>query len=151
MADGITTASIETDHHLGVDQNGVGNGRQVNFQNKSFRSFFEVIPFEFSLEIDTALSDSGGSGGAMEVIVTMTGVTGVVGAQLGDFVWVACETDVADLSLVAYVTAADVVTVQLQNLTGGDLTTFNPAGGLIVRGLVLRINPNIMTNLRNSD
>lgn len=151
MADGITTASIETDHHLGTDQNGRTNGRQVNFQNKSFRSFFEVIPFEFSLEIDTALADAAGAGAAMEVIVTMTGATGVEGARLGDFVWLACETDVADLSLVGYVTASNVVTVQLQNLTGGDLTTFNPAGGLVVRGLILRINPNIMATLHNSD
>ncbi len=151
MADGITTASIETDHHLGVDQNGRGNGRQVNFQSKSFRSFFDCIPFEFSLEIDTALADASGAGAAMEVIVTMTGVTGVQGAKLGDFVWVTCETDVADLSLVAYVTADNVVTVQLQNLTGGDLTTFNPAGGLVCRGLILHIRDDIMANLRNSD
>ncbi|KKK54186.1 hypothetical protein LCGC14_3087250, partial [marine sediment metagenome] len=50
MADGILTGTIKTDHLLGNDQNGRGNGRQVNFQSKSFRSFFECIPFTCSLE-----------------------------------------------------------------------------------------------------
>lgn len=43
----------------------------------------------------------------------------VTGAALGDFVLVSASIDVADLSLVAQVTAADTVTAQLLNNTGG--------------------------------
>lgn len=43
----------------------------------------------------------------------------VTGAVLGDFVLVSASIDVADLSLVGQVTAADTVTVQLLNNTGG--------------------------------
>lgn len=49
----------------------------------------------------------------------------VTGAALGDFVLVSSSIDVADLGLVAQVTAADTVTAQLLNNTGGaiDLTS----------------------------
>lgn len=43
----------------------------------------------------------------------------VTGAALGDFVDVSLSIDVADLFLSGAVTAADTVTVQLSNLTGG--------------------------------
>lgn len=43
----------------------------------------------------------------------------VTGAALGDFVLVSASIDVADLALVAQVTAADTVTCQLLNNTGG--------------------------------
>jgi len=43
----------------------------------------------------------------------------VTGAALGDFVLVSFSLDVADLTLVGAVTAADTVTVQLVNSTGG--------------------------------
>lgn len=43
----------------------------------------------------------------------------VAGAALGDFVLVSASVDVADLALVGQVTAADTVTVQLLNNTGG--------------------------------
>jgi len=146
MADGITTGSIKTDHLLGNDQNGRGNGRQVNFQSKSFRSFFECIPFTCSLEIDVALADASGTGAAMEVAV---GAVAVTGAKLGDFVWITPTIDPADLSISAYVTAADVVTIQLENLTGADLTTFATTKKL--NGLILRIRPDILAQLHNDD
>ena len=148
MADGITTGSIKTDHLLGNYQNGRGNGRQVNFQSKSFRSFFECIPFTCSLEIDTALADAAGAGAAMEVAVAGVAITG---AKLGDFVWITSTIDPADLSISAYVTVADVVTIQLENLTGGDLTTFNSNGGEKLNGLILRIRGDILDQLHNDD
>lgn len=43
----------------------------------------------------------------------------VTGAALGDFVLVSASIDVADLALVAQVTAANTVTAQLLNNTGG--------------------------------
>lgn len=43
----------------------------------------------------------------------------VTGAALGDFVLVSSSLDVVDLALVGQVTAADTVTVQLLNNTGG--------------------------------
>jgi predicted nuclease of predicted toxin-antitoxin system len=43
----------------------------------------------------------------------------VTGAALGDFVLVSASIDVADLALVAQVTAADTVTCNLLNNTGG--------------------------------
>lgn len=43
----------------------------------------------------------------------------VTGAALGDFVLVSSSLDVADLVLTGQVTAADTVTVQLANNTGG--------------------------------
>jgi len=51
----------------------------------------------------------------------------VTGASLGDFVLISSSIDVADLALVAQVTAADTVTAQLLNNTGGaiDLQTIS--------------------------
>ena len=45
----------------------------------------------------------------------------VPGAKLGDFAFVSFSLDVADLTLSAQVTAANTVTVQLGNWTGGTL------------------------------
>ena len=45
----------------------------------------------------------------------------VTGAALGDFVQVSSSADVADLTLVGAVTAANTVTVQLGNWTGASI------------------------------
>ena len=50
-----------------------------------------------------------------EEVVTVA----VSGASLGDFVFVSFSLDVTDLAITAAVTAAGVVTVQLNNNTGG--------------------------------
>ncbi len=52
-----------------------------------------------------------------EVVTTVT----VTGAALGDYVEVSSSADVADLELTGMVTAADVVTVQLSNLTSAGI------------------------------
>lgn len=140
MADGILATTIKTDKHL---QGGVGADVRADFQSKSFVSFFKVIPFTCSCEIDTALADASGSGAAMEVAVEAT----VPGCALGDFVFITSQIDVADLSFVAYVTAASTITIQLQNLTGGDLTTYAAAGGEKLNGFILRIRPEILNQL----
>ena len=140
MADGILATSIKTDKHL---QGGVGADVRADFQSKSFLSFFKVIPFRVNCEIDVALADASGAGAAMEVAVEAT----VPGVAIGDFVFITSRIDVADLSFVAYVTAADTITIQLQNLTGGDLTTYAAAAGEILNGFVLRIRSEILGQL----
>lgn len=45
----------------------------------------------------------------------------VTGAALGDFVLCSMNVDVADMTISAQVTAADTVTVRLQNESGGTL------------------------------
>lgn len=50
----------------------------------------------------------------------------VTGAALGDFVLVSSSLDVADLALTGAVTAANTVTVQLLNNTGGALDILTP-------------------------
>lgn len=53
------------------------------------------------------------SGGRQSTTLTVTG------AALGDFVEVSCSIDLAGLVLSAYVNAADTVTIQVTNNTGG--------------------------------
>ena len=137
MADGILAGSVKTDHIL---ESAVA---KAHFQSKSFMSFFKVIPFVCNLEIDVALADASGTGAAMEVAVTAA----VPGCALGDFVFITSRIDVADLSFVAYVTVAGTITIQLQNLTGGDLTTYAAAGGETLNGFILRIRPEILNQL----
>ena len=102
---------------------------------RQFQGVFEVLPFQLTFEDDSILD-----GDEFTVDATVTGVA------LGDFVHVAPQTDLADLDLVAYVTAADTITVQLKNMTGGTLTTF--ASGIVLNGYVLRIKAAILDELK---
>jgi len=90
-----------------------------------FQGIFDVIPFKFTFEDDSILD---GDEYALDAAVP--------GAALGDFVLVTPNADAADLIMVAYVTAADVVTVSLVNVTGGTLTTF--ATGIVCNGVILK-------------
>jgi len=109
MADGVTLTKV-----------GVRGARQ-------FQALFEeAIPFNVTFE-DASILDGD------EYVNDVT----VPGAQLGDFVLVAPELDTADLAWYACVTAANTVTVQISNMTGGTLTTF--ASGAKLNGLVLRL------------
>jgi len=56
----------------------------------------------------------------------------VNGAALGDHVVVSSSVDVADLSLVGQVTAADTVTAQLGNWSGGNLDLASATFGIVV-------------------
>ena len=87
--------------------------------------FSAVIPFTF-----TATEASIASAAASVGNVT------VPGAALGDFVLVASETDVADVAITAQVTAANTVTFEFLNLTGGAITAFS--GGIKINGVVLK-------------
>ena len=68
--------------------------------------------FHGSVVWDAASIDDGN-----EVVTTVT----VPGASVGDFVLVSSSLDVVDLTLVGQVTAANTVTIQLGNWTGGAL------------------------------
>jgi hypothetical protein len=68
-----------------------------------------------------------------EVVVEQT----VTGAALGDFVLVGSSADLADLTLTAAVTAADTVTIQLGNWTGGSIDH----GTVDIYGVVLKRGP----------
>ena len=92
-----------------------------------WNALFDCIPFKVTFEDDSILKDAIYIGG---------GTVAVVGAALGDWVWIAAELDNADLEFHANVTAADVVTIVLSNNTGGTLTTF--ASGAVLNGLVLQ-------------
>lgn len=120
MADGITAIKLD-----GV----------LDVRARQFQGAFDVLPFQLTFEDDSILD-----GDEFTVDATITGV------RLGDFVFVAPQLDIADLDLVAYVTASDVVTVQLKNMTGGTLTTF--ATGIVLNGFVLRLRSSILDELK---
>lgn len=119
MADGIT--AIKT-------------GEQVDVLGRQFQGIFDIMPFQLTFEDDSILD-----GDEFTVDATVTGVA------LGDFVSISPQTDIADLDLSAYVTAANVITVQLKNMTGGTLTTF--ASGIVLNGFVLRIKADVLNEL----
>ena len=109
MADGITAITV------------------LAKRTYQWTDLFDCIPFKVTFEDDSILKDAIYVGG---------GTVAVVGAKLGDWVFVAPELDIADMEFHANVTAADVVTIALSNNTGGTLTTF--ASGAILNGLVLQ-------------
>jgi len=61
----------------------------------------------------------------------------ITGAALGDFVLMSLSIDVADLALTGQVTAANTVTYQLNNNTGGTIDLASAT----VRAVVLGRNP----------
>lgn len=120
----------------------VDNARNTVFAvPMQFTSLFDVTVFDFTLEADTMPSDAGG-GETQEVVFDIT----VPGVLLGDFVFIAPPIDVVDTSLVANVTASNVVTLQIENLTGSDSTAYDTATAGFI-GLVLRFKPNVLEEL----
>lgn len=120
MADGIT--AIKLDGTLAV-------------RVRQFQGVFDILPFQLTFEDDSILD-----GDEFTVDASVTGVA------LGDFVFLAPQLDLADLDLSAYVTAANVITVQLKNMTGGTLTTF--ATGIVLNGFVLRLKAQVLDELK---
>jgi hypothetical protein len=110
MADGITGVSALSK-----------NARQ-------FQDLFDVIPFTLTFEDDSIADGAIYAGG---------GTVAVPGAAVGDFVLVAPEADAVDTTWVGNVTAADTVTVVLNNTSGGTVTAF--ASGVVVNGIVLSL------------
>ena len=108
-----------------------------------FTSLFNCAVFSFTLEADTMPADGGG-GETQEVALELT----VPGAALGDFIYIAPAVDVVGTSIVAYVTAANTITLQIENLTGADSTAFDTATKGFV-GLILRFKPNVIYDLKD--
>jgi hypothetical protein len=75
----------------------------------TFRSLFDVIIHKESAVNFASAADAE----TQAVNVTVTG------AALGDLAWASIAVDVADLTLDAQVTAADTVTLTVNNNTGG--------------------------------
>lgn len=128
MADAVSSVQIDGYQHLSA---------------KKFRSLCDVVAFRFTYINASATSDSAGAGNTHEEVVEID----IGGLAFGDFIFLSPVLDVADLSFVGYVTAADKLTVQVRNLTGGDLTTFATAGA-VINGFALRIKPDVLTALR---
>ena len=128
MADAVTLVKIDGYQELSA---------------KKFRALCEVVPFKFTYINASAPADASGTGATHEEAVEID----IEGLALGDFVWVTPVLDVADLSFVAYVTAADKLSIQVRNLTGGDLTTFQTAGAEF-NAFALRIKADVLTQLR---
>jgi len=99
-----------------VENTGVDGNEDALTVAPADNKFIHLPPireFEFLTGSDTW--DPGNIGNGAEEAKEIT----VTGAALGDFVLVAFSLDVADLALVGAVTAADTVTAQLLNNTGG--------------------------------
>lgn len=69
------------------------------------------------LHSSVAFTDNLNDGAGITIQVT------VAGAKLGDFVLVSALADTEGLILYPYVSAANTVSVRVQNETGGNLTT----------------------------
>lgn len=99
----------------------------ANFHATSFRRVFDVVAAK-SYTLDPAsLVDGAGS----------SNTTTLAGATFGDFVLVAAPYDLQGITVTAYVSAADTVTVRIQNESAG---TVDLASGTW-KILVLRVSP----------
>lgn len=85
--------------------------------------FSDAIPFKAPVDFASA-ADAETQGANVTV----------AGAALGDFVLIAPGVDVADLTLDARVTAADTVTVTVNNNTGGAVNLASQT----IKGVVLK-------------
>lgn len=90
---------------------------------RQFQALFDgVIPFKATLN-EPSLADAVGD----------TATIAVPGAKLGDFVLVSMGVDVAGISVTAYVSATNVVSVRFQNESTGTLDLASTT----IKGLVL--------------
>lgn len=92
---------------------------------RQFQGLFDVIPFTFNIEEDSIAASAAS-------VATIT----VPGAQLGDFVLVAPGIAATALVFSGFVSAADTVKVQVQNLEVSDanttLATVHEANGVVL-------------------
>ena len=102
---------------------------------KQFQGLFSVIPFKSNI-VEASIASA----------ATSEGDIAVPGAEVGDLVIVTLVGDNVGLGVSAFVTAADVVTIRVSNLTGGASTTLATAG-LPVKGVVLKPSENVFAQL----
>ena len=78
------------------------------FNRRSFQDVFDVVAIATATVDPASLADGAGA---------TTAVT-VTGAALGDFVLVAAPYDLVDVTVTAYVQAANAVEIRVQNESG---------------------------------
>jgi hypothetical protein len=101
---------------------------------RQFQGVFKVIPFKFNGDDDSLAAQVAGQ---CDVAVP--------GAALGDFVLITAQVDLVNLVCTAWVSAADVVTVQTFNVEGTDASTALAANPEF-NGLVLSPQANVYEN-----
>lgn len=87
------------------------------FHRRSFQDVFDVVAVVTATIDPVSLADAAGA----------TNAVTVTGAALGDFILVAAPYDLVDLTVTAYVAAADSVEIRIQNESGA---AANLASGL---------------------
>ena len=95
----------------------VGQRQAVTYRDL----FAEVIPAKATINV-ASLADGAGA----------TEAVSVPGAALGDFVRVSSVIDVQDMTLTAYVNAANSVEIRVQNESGGVIDLASAVFHLIV-------------------
>lgn len=96
---------------------------------RQFQALFDVvIPVVATLNAGS-LADAAGE----------TDTVAVTGARLGDFVLVSFGVDLAGITVTAYVSASDVVTIRVQNESGDTLDLASTT----IKVLVLRPSANL--------
>jgi len=87
----------------------------AHFDRRSFQDVFDVVALVTATVDPASLADGAGA---------TTAVT-VTGAALGDFVLVAAPYDLVDMTVSAYVQAANAVEIRVQNESGSGAGTWN--------------------------
>lgn len=78
------------------------------FKRRQFQDIFDVVAVVTATVDPACLVDAAGT----------TAVVTVTGAALGDFVMVAAPYDLVDVTVTAYVQAANLVEIRVQNESG---------------------------------
>lgn len=94
----------------------------ANFNRHQFQHLFDVVASVTATVDPASLAD--GDGASIDVTVT--------GAKLGDFVLVGPGVDVSDVLVDARVTAADTVTIRVQNESGGTVDLASSTWNIMV-------------------
>jgi len=92
------------------------------FNRRQFQDLFDVVASVTATVDPASLAD--GAGASTDVTVT--------GAALGDFVMAAPKVDVVDLIVDARVTAANTVTIRVQNESGSGANLASSTWNILV-------------------
>lgn len=95
----------------------------AKFNRQQFQHLYDVVALVTATVDPASLAD--GAGASTDVTVT--------GAALGDFVEVGPGVDVADVTVSAFVTAANTVTIRVQNESGGAVNLASSTWNILVK------------------
>lgn len=93
-----------------------------SFNRQQFQHVFDVVASVTTTVDPASLADAAGAS---------TDVT-VTGAALGDFVLIAPKVDVVDMTVTAFVTAANTVTIRVQNESGAGANLASSTWNILV-------------------